>query len=100
MIRYWYTSLQIQTANLMPKGLFLQNPIYMTDYCLFYSGSPRPLLGDKTQRRGCLTGGVASGMLEKVEPMEWYANCTHYVMLSGDYRGAPTRLQGSKWSPL
>ena len=37
----------------MPKGFFLQNPVYMTDYCLFYSGSAAPLIRDQTQKRGC-----------------------------------------------
>ena len=34
----------------MPKGLFLQNPVHMTDYCLFYPRSTGPLFG--IRRRG------------------------------------------------
>jgi len=41
----------------MPKGLFLQNPVYITEYCRFYSGEER--LSDRWD---------ATGMLAKVEP--------------------------------
>ena len=43
----------------MPKGLFFQNPVYMTDYCRFYSGEER--LFDRWS---------ATGMLEKAEPRD------------------------------
>ena len=43
----------------MPKGLFLQNPVYMTDYCRFYSRQEK--LSDRWG---------ATSMLEKVEPRD------------------------------
>src|SRR4029453_1554496 len=52
-------SLWIQRANLMPKELFLKNPVYITEFCSFYSGEER--LSDRWS---------ATGMLEKAEPRD------------------------------
>ena len=43
----------------MPKGLFLQDPVYMTDYCHFYSREER--LSDRWG---------TTGIPEKAEPRD------------------------------
>src|SRR5713101_5364813 len=56
----------------MPKGFFLQNPVYMTDLSSLLLRVRTTSLRDQTRKRGYPIGGVATGMLEKAEPMEWY----------------------------
>jgi len=53
----------------MPKGFFLQNPVYMTDLSSLLLRVRTTSLRDQTRKRGYPIGGVATDMLEKAEPM-------------------------------
>jgi hypothetical protein len=83
----------------MPKELFLQNPVYMTGYCLCYSGLQGLSSGPDAEER-LAARRVATGRLEKAEPIEWYATCTLHVMKKRRLSWCSNTTSGQQVEPM